>query len=389
MSKGLLVLDGIERHYHVGDEVVYALDGIDLELEAGEIVMLLGPSGSGKTTLLNVVSALDVPTGGTYSFNGVEVPNAPDMSEKWSLGNPATGPLGAIISLPIWIVNMLASILLAMPRLLESRRRSKALEEMTTFRRENISYIFQFFNLLDDLTVLENVMLAQEIHGRRDRKKAIQLLDMVGLAGLEGRFPSEISGGQQQRVAIARSLAKTPKLLLGDEPSGNLDSATTDKVMRVLVDSCRAEGITAIIVTHDRSLTRFASRVLEIDSGKLVDDHVGGLGTASGRVKHAAEGVAQTANEAITTVAEEITNAAQIVVNKASQSSGAKVATSIGDSIGRIASTAARAAAAASREAVQRAGDVAGGVVDVAGAAISRKKTTDEPSSDRNDEDDS
>jgi putative ABC transport system ATP-binding protein len=389
MSKGLLVLGGVERHYHVGDQVVRALDGIDLELDAGEIVMLLGPSGSGKTTLLNVVSALDVPTGGTYTFNGVEVPSAPEMSEKWSLANPATGLLGPIISPLIWLVNLLVSIPLALPRLLESRRRSKALEEMTTFRRENISYIFQFFNLLDDLTVLENVMLAQEIHGRRDREKAIRLLDLVGLAGLESRFPSEISGGQQQRVAIARSLAKTPKLLLGDEPSGNLDSATTDKVMRVLVDSCRAEGITAIIVTHDRSLTRFASRVLEIDSGKLVDDHAGGLGTTSGRMKHAAEGVAQTATEAITTVAEEITSAAHMVATKASQSSGAKVATSIGDSVSRIALTAAKAAAAVSREAVQRAGDVAGGVVDVAGAVIPRKKTADDSSGDSNDGEDS
>jgi putative ABC transport system ATP-binding protein len=147
---------------------------------------------------------------------------------------------------------------------------------MTKFRRENVGYVFQFFNLLGDLTVLENVMLAQEIHGGRDRERAEKMLQVVGLSGLNHRFPSELSGGQQQRVAIARSLAKKPKLLLGDELTGNLDSDTTAQVMKVLVNACRKEKITAIIVTHDLALTKYATRIISIDSGKLVADEPGG-----------------------------------------------------------------------------------------------------------------
>lgn len=217
----LLRLEGVKRIYEMGSESVAALDGVDLELEAGEIVLLLGPSGSGKTTLLNVVSALDNPTSGLYRFNGKEVPR-------------------------------------------------DQVEAMTTFRRDNIGYIFQFFNLLEDLTVMENVLLVQELAGKRDRAKAADLLELVGLGGLENRFPSELSGGQQQRVAIARSLAKQPLMLLGDEPTGNLDSETTAQVMEVLTEACRAQDITAIIVTHDASLRPYADRIIHMDMGKLV-----------------------------------------------------------------------------------------------------------------------
>ena len=219
----LLKMENIERHYETPAGVVKALDGVTIEIEEGERVVLLGPSGSGKTTLLNCFSALDSPTGGSYTFMGREVP----------------------------------------------RNHS---EQMTSFRREHIGYVFQFFNLLQDLTVLENILLIQELSGERDKDRALELLKLVGLESEVDRFPAEISGGQQQRVAIARSLAKSPKLLLGDELTGNLDSKTSEMVMEVLVKACKSENITTIMVTHDESLTNYATRVIRLDSGKIISD---------------------------------------------------------------------------------------------------------------------
>lgn len=219
----LIELINLKRHYEMTSETVKALDGIDLTIEEGERVILLGPSGSGKTTLLNCISALDVPTDGKYIFGGSEVPR--DKSEQ-----------------------------------------------MTTFRRENIGYVFQFFNLLQDLTVLENILLIQELAGGKDQERALNLLKLVGLESEINRFPAEISGGQQQRVAIARSIAKKPRLLLGDELTGNLDTETSTKVMKTLVSACESEKITAIFVTHDESLIQFATRVIRIDSGKIISD---------------------------------------------------------------------------------------------------------------------
>jgi len=220
---GLIEIKGMERHYAMTSGVVKALDGVDLSISKGERIVLLGPSGSGKTTLLNCVAALDSPTAGEYRFDGVDVPR--DKSE-----------------------------------------------EMTTFRRENIGYVFQFFNLLQDLTVLENILLIQELSGQKDRDRAVELLTLVGLENEIDRFPAEISGGQQQRVAIARSLAKKPKLLLGDELTGNLDSKTSEMVMEVLVKACESENITCIIVTHDEKLTNYANRVIRLDSGLIISD---------------------------------------------------------------------------------------------------------------------
>ena len=145
-------------------------------------------------------------------------------------------------------------------------------EKMTTFRRENIGYVFQFFNLLQDLTVMENILLIQELAGKKDPVRAEQLLSLVGLESEKNRFPGEISGGQQQRVAIARSIAKKPTLLLGDELTGNLDTETSDKVMQVLVEACSNQKITAIFVTHDESLVKYATRVIRIDSGQIISD---------------------------------------------------------------------------------------------------------------------
>ncbi len=221
----LLKMDKLQRYYETPAGVVKALDGIDLEINQGERVILLGPSGSGKTTLLNCLSALDSPTAGNYTFNEQTVPR--DASEP-----------------------------------------------MTSFRRENIGYVFQFFNLLQDLTVLENILLIQELGGAKDSERAIELLKLVGLEGEVNRFPGEISGGQQQRVAIARSIAKRPNLLLGDELTGNLDTETSRKVMTALVKACEQENITAVFVTHDEGLVEYATRVIRIDSGKIVSDEL-------------------------------------------------------------------------------------------------------------------
>ena len=219
----LLKMENIERHYETPAGVVKALDGVTIEIEEGERVVLLGPSGSGKTTLLNCFSALDSPTGGSYTFMGNEVP----------------------------------------------RNHS---EQMTSFRREHIGYVFQFFNLLQDLTVLENILLIQELSGNKDSQRAKEVLKLVGLETEVDRFPGEISGGQQQRVAIARSIAKRPSLLLGDELTGNLDTETSQKVMTALVKACEQENITAVFVTHDEGLVQYATRVIRIDSGKIISD---------------------------------------------------------------------------------------------------------------------
>jgi ABC-type lipoprotein export system ATPase subunit len=206
----------------MASETIKALDGITLSIQEGERIILLGPSGSGKTTLLNCISGLDTPTYGEYLFDGISV-----------TGNS---------------------------------------EELTTFRRKNVGYVFQFFNLLQDLTVLENVLLIQELSGQRNVNRAKEVLSLVGLEGEIDRFPSEISGGQQQRVAIARSIAKNPKLLLGDELTGNLDTETSAKVMNVLTEACQKENITTVMVTHDESLAKYATRVIRLDSGKVKSD---------------------------------------------------------------------------------------------------------------------
>ncbi len=216
-------MKNIQRHYETPAGVVKALDGVSFDIEEGERVILLGPSGSGKTTLLNCLSGLDSPTGGSYKFLGGEVP----------------------------------------------RHNS---EKMTSFRRENIGYVFQFFNLLQDLTVLENILLIQELAGNKNSARAKELLELVGLHSEVNRFPGEISGGQQQRVAIARSIAKRPRLLLGDELTGNLDTETSNRVMEALVNACRQEDITSVFVTHDEGLIRYATRVIRIDSGRILSD---------------------------------------------------------------------------------------------------------------------
>ena len=261
----IINLSNLSRHYGEDETLVKALDDISISIEEGEIVALLGPSGSGKTTLLNTIAALDIPTNGSYKFNGEDV------------------PLGHI-------------------------------EKMTTFRRENVGYIFQFFNLLADLTTLENVLLVQDLAGARDKQKALDLLDAVGLEGLENRFPSQMSGGQRQRVAIARALAKSPRIILGDELTGNLDSETSAMVMEALIKTCRKEKMTTIFVTHDQSLTRFATRIIHLDSGRVVEDESGGLKSIAMATKHTAETVLDNTVDGVKKIGSKIKDAAQSIL---------------------------------------------------------------------------
>jgi len=255
----LVEMSDIKRHYAMASGTVKALDGIDLEIDEGERIILLGPSGSGKTTLLNCLSALDTPTSGTYMFEGKDVPVDMGEPKRFRTG---TRPIDWALGIALTPVEYFT----------HSRPMAKASEHMTSFRRDNIGYVFQFFNLLQDLTVLENLLLIQELAGDRDEERARNLLALVGLENEVDRFPAEISGGQQQRVAIARSLAKRPRLLLGDELTGNLDTETSNTVMKVLVKACETEGITCVFVTHDESLVQFATRVVRIDSGKIISD---------------------------------------------------------------------------------------------------------------------
>jgi len=266
MSVPLVSIRNLERHYQMPSGAVKALDGIDFEISEGERVILLGPSGSGKTTLLNCLSALDTPTSGTYMFDGKDVPVAPEEKKRLRTG---------IEHWSMRPIDWLLGILLApVEYFTHSRPEAKANEQMTSFRRDNIGYVFQFFNLLQDLTVLENILLIQELADGRDEKRARQLLKLVGLEDEVNRFPAEISGGQQQRVAIARSLAKRPRLLLGDELTGNLDTETSNTVMEVLVRACEEEGITCVFVTHDESLVEYSTRVVRLDSGIILSDEI-------------------------------------------------------------------------------------------------------------------
>ena len=278
LANNLVEIEEMKRYYEMVSGTVKALDGVNIEVKEGERIILLGPSGSGKTTLLNCIAALDSPTSGSYRFAGEDVPRTPDILPRWWNPIPPVSGFGRFSRLAEIFRNLnnipLRLLFYPLHYFTYSRPLAKASEEATSFRRENIGYVFQFFNLLQDLTVLENILLIQELAGGRDEKRARELLALVGLEDEVDRFPTEISGGQQQRVAIARSLAKRPKLLLGDELTGNLDTKTSSMVMEVLVKACEAENITTVFVTHDESLTRYATRVIRLDSGLIISDEI-------------------------------------------------------------------------------------------------------------------
>lgn len=227
MSAPLLHLEQVRKSFGSGDARVEVLHGIDLTVNSGELVALIGPSGSGKSTLLNLLGLLDRPTEGTLSIRGQRVGGMDDAT-------------------------------------------------LTRLRGETLGFVFQFHHLLPGLTVAENVMLpAAALEGRLhvgQRPRAVQLLERVGLAGQEDRKARTLSGGMQQRVAIARALMNRPALVFADEPTGNLDTESSDAVMELLGEFNREEGTTFLIVTHDPSIARRCGRVLKMVDGHLVAD---------------------------------------------------------------------------------------------------------------------
>lgn len=215
----------LERHYRLGAEVVRALRGVDLEIRRNEYVAIMGPSGSGKSTLMNLIGCLDSPTAGEYQLNGQLVSGMSD-------------------------------------------------DELARIRNREIGFVFQTFNLLPRSTALENVELPLIYAGvaRRDRRaRAQEALESVELAERVGHRPNELSGGQRQRVAIARALVTRPSILLADEPTGNLDSKTSDDIM-TLFDRLHAEGQTIIMVTHEPEIAERAGRLVTLRDGRIESD---------------------------------------------------------------------------------------------------------------------
>ena len=230
MGTATLQLDQVVKVHGSGAQAVRALGPVDLAVEVGEFVAIMGPSGSGKSTLLSLAGALDEPTEGRVSIGGRDLA---------TLGRSALAAL----------------------------------------RRQVVGYVFQDFNLLPGLTALENVALPLELDGvalSKARREAAEALEGVGLEALARRFPQDLSGGEQQRVAIARSFVGRRSLLLADEPTGALDSATGERVMRLLRDHCDA-GRTVVLVTHDSSHAAWADRVLFLRDGHVVEQSRGAL----------------------------------------------------------------------------------------------------------------
>lgn len=218
---------GLKRYYQRGIETVKALDGVDIDIHTGEMVAILGPSGSGKTTLVNLLSCLDAPTAGELSLDGKPVAG---LSE-----------------------DMLAGV-----------------------RRGTLGFIFQKFHLIPTLTVAENVELPLMFLSRpADRQATIAVLTSVGLASRADHLPRELSGGEMQRVAVARALITKPKVMIADEPTGNLDKHTGEAIFSLLQNLVKDQGLTVIITTHNLALAYQANRIITIEDGKLVKEEKG------------------------------------------------------------------------------------------------------------------
>jgi len=223
MMSQVVRLDNVTKEYPAGDKTYKAVNGISLYIDEGEFVLILGPSGSGKTTLLNLISALIRPSAGNIFVGGKEISALSDR-------------------------------------------------EATAFRGQNIGLVFQFFNLFPSLTAAENVEIgvALKVKDRaRLRERAVKYLQLVGLGGMENKFPSQLSGGEQQRVAVARALAMEPRILLADEPTGNLDAETGEGIWNLLNELNRTIGTTIIAVTHWTEAAERAHRVIRLRSGRV------------------------------------------------------------------------------------------------------------------------
>lgn len=213
----------VRKEYHVGEVDIVAADGVNFNVEKGEFAVVVGASGAGKTTVLNILGGIDRASSGTITVDGKVVS---DFSES----------------------------------------------ELVQYRRNDIGFVFQFYNLIPNLTARENVELASQI--ANSEVEIDGLMDQVGLAARINNFPSQLSGGEQQRVAIARALAKAPKLLLCDEPTGALDYSTGKMILSLLQDTCRKEGMTVVLITHNAALTPMADRVIRMKSGKVIENSI-------------------------------------------------------------------------------------------------------------------
>ena len=212
-------LQDVYKIYKMGDMTINAADGISFEIEKGEFTVILGPSGAGKTTVLNILGGMDTATRGKVLVDGQDIAQYTN-------------------------------------------------KQLTQYRRDDIGFVFQFYNLVQNLTALENVELALQIS--KDPLDAATVLAEVGLTDRAGNFPARLSGGEQQRVSIARALAKNPKLLLCDEPTGALDYLTGKSILKLLQDTCRTRGMTVVVITHNTAIAPMADRVIEIKNGKCV-----------------------------------------------------------------------------------------------------------------------
>lgn len=208
----------VKKIYRMGEVEIHAAAGIDFSVEKGEFAVIVGPSGAGKTTVLNILGGMDTATSGQLLVDGTDI-------SKFSG------------------------------------------KKLIRYRREDIGFVFQFYNLVPNLTALENVELALQIC--KHPLDAEQVLKEVGLADRMKNFPSQLSGGEQQRVSIARALAKNPKLLLCDEPTGALDYQTGKAILKLLQDTCREKGVTVIVITHNSAIAPMADRVIEIKNGRV------------------------------------------------------------------------------------------------------------------------
>ena len=215
-----VALKDVKKIYHMGEVEIMAAAGIDFEIKRGEFAVVVGPSGAGKTTVLNILGGMDTATEGEVLVDGK---NIAAYSQR----------------------------------------------QLTAYRRDDIGFVFQFYNLIPNLTALENVELAlQSCKNPMDAKK---VLEEVGLLERINNFPAQLSGGEQQRVSIARALAKNPKLLLCDEPTGALDYHTGKSILKLLQDTCRDKGMTVILITHNSAIAPMADRVIKIKNGKVSD----------------------------------------------------------------------------------------------------------------------
>jgi putative ABC transport system ATP-binding protein len=208
----------LKKTYRMGEVTISALSDVNFEIEKGEFCVIVGASGAGKTTILNIIGGMDTLTDGEVILDGKKI----------------------------------------------SDYKSK---QLTTYRRYDIGFVFQFYNLVQNLTALENVELASQIC--KEPIDAMTVLKQVGLENRAANFPAQLSGGEQQRVAIARALAKNPKLLLCDEPTGALDYATGKQVLKLLQDTCRRDGKTVVVITHNSALTAMADRVITVKNGTV------------------------------------------------------------------------------------------------------------------------